>query len=205
MSIKISQNFDAGAIEVVRAEQADSIELKLRKDSHADIAQWFYFRLQGARGEAAVMHITNAGESTYPKGWENYRAVASYDREEWFRVETEFDGKTMTIRHTPEGDSVYYAYFEPYSWERHLALLGSVEHSALARVVDLGNTVDGRDLNMVVVGDPSAKKKSMDHRAPASGRDHGGVAGRRHAECLAGSCESYRTPHPGQCRAVHCA
>lgn len=159
MSIKISQNFDAGAIEVVRAEQAGSIELKLRKDSHADIAQWFYFRLQGARGESAVMRITNAGESTYPKGWENYRAVASYDREEWFRVDTEFDGKTMTIRHTPEGDSVYYAYFEPYSWERHLALLGSVEHSALARVVDLGNTVDGRDLNMVVVGDPSAKKK----------------------------------------------
>ncbi|MFZ6644409.1 M14 family metallopeptidase [Undibacterium sp. TJN25] len=159
MSIKISQHFDAGAIEVVRAEQADAIELKLRKDSHADIAQWFYFRLQGAHGQASVMRILNAGESTYPKGWENYRAVASYDRENWFRVDTEFDGKVMTIRHTPEGDSVYYAYFEPYSWERHLALLGSVEHSALARVVDLGNTVDGRDLNMVVVGDPSAKKK----------------------------------------------
>ncbi|WP_394780644.1 M14-type cytosolic carboxypeptidase [Undibacterium sp.] len=159
MSIKISQHFDAGAIEVVRAEQADAIELKLRKDSHADIAQWFYFRLQGAHGQPSVMRILNAGESTYPKGWENYRAVASYDRENWFRVETEFDGKVMTIRHTPEGDSVYYAYFEPYSWERHLALLGSVEHSALARLVDLGNTVDGRDLNMVVVGDPSAKKK----------------------------------------------
>ena len=30
----------------------------------------------------------------------------------------------MTIEHTPERDSIYYAYFEPYSWERHLALLG---------------------------------------------------------------------------------
>ena len=159
MTIKISQNFDAGAIEVVRAEHVGEIELNLRKDSHADFMQWFYFRLQGARDQVAVIRILNAGEATYPKGWENYQAVASYDRENWFRVETEFDGKVMTIHHEPEFDSVYYAYFEPYSWERHLALLGSAEQSGLARVLDLGNTVDGRDLNVLVVGNPAAEKK----------------------------------------------
>ncbi|MDO8653005.1 MAG: M14-type cytosolic carboxypeptidase [Undibacterium sp.] len=159
MTIKISQNFDAGAIEVVHAEHAGEIALNLRPDSHADFMQWFYFRLQGARDQKTVIRILNAGVATYAKGWENYHAVASYDRESWFRVDTEFDGKVMTIRHEPEFDSVYYAYFEPYSWERHLALLASVEQSALARVVDLGNTVDGRDLNMVVVGDPTAEKK----------------------------------------------
>ncbi|MCU6435195.1 M14-type cytosolic carboxypeptidase [Undibacterium sp. Jales W-56] len=159
MPIKISQNFDAGAIEVVNAKQADAIELKLRKDSHADIAQWFYFRLQGARDQDVVMRIVNAGDATYPAGWKNYQAVASYDRENWFRVDTEFDGKVMSISHSPEFDSVYYAYFEPYSWERHLAVLGSVEQSPLVRVEDLGNTVDGRDLNMVIVGDPAARKK----------------------------------------------
>lgn len=159
MSIKISQNFDAGAIDVVHAVAADKIELKLRQDSNAEFMQWFYFRLQGARDQDATIRIVNAGEATYPDGWVNYRAVASYDRENWFRVETEFDGKVMTIKHTPETDSVYYAYFEPYSWERHLALLGSVEQSDQVRVEDLGNTVDGRDLNLVVVGNPSAKKK----------------------------------------------
>ncbi|CAN5801349.1 M14-type cytosolic carboxypeptidase [soil metagenome] len=159
MTIKISQNFDAGAIEVVQAERVGDIALNLRRDSHADFTQWFYFRLQGAREQDAVMRILNAGEATYAKGWENYRAVASYDRESWFRVDTEFDGKVMTIRHTPETDSVYYAYFEPYSWERHLSLLGSIAQSPLVRVHDLGNTIDGRDLNLVVVGDPSAKKK----------------------------------------------
>lgn len=159
MTIKISQNFDAGAIEVVRAEHAGEIELNLRKDSHADFMQWFYFRLQGARDQAAVIRILNAGDATYAKGWENYQAVASYDRENWFRVDTEFDGKVMTIHHEPEFDSVYYAYFEPYSWERHLALLGSAEQSGLARVLDLGNTVDGRDLNVLVVGNPAAEKK----------------------------------------------
>ncbi|MBC3874244.1 M14 family metallopeptidase [Undibacterium flavidum] len=159
MSIKISQNFDAGAIEVVQAVSAENIELKLRQDSNAEFMQWFYFRLQGARDQDATIRIVNAGDATYPDGWNNYRAVASYDRENWFRVETEFDGKVMTIKHTPDTDSVYYAYFEPYSWERHLALLGSVEQSDQVRVEDLGNTVDGRDLNLVIVGNPSAKKK----------------------------------------------
>jgi murein tripeptide amidase MpaA len=159
MGLKISQNFDAGAIEVVSALSADNIELKLRADSNAEFMQWFYFRLQGARDQDATIHILNAGEATYPDGWEGYRAVASYDRENWFRVETEFDGKVMTIKHTPETDSVYYAYFEPYSWERHLALLGSVEQSDQVRVEDLGSTVDGRDLNVVIVGNPSAEKK----------------------------------------------
>jgi hypothetical protein len=40
---QISQNFDAGAIEVVKAEQAGDIQLNLRKDSNADFCQWFPF------------------------------------------------------------------------------------------------------------------------------------------------------------------
>jgi len=159
MTIKISQNFDSGAIEVVRAETADAIDLKLRKDSHADIHQWFHFRLQGAAGQAVRMRFLNAGEATYAKGYENYNAVASYDGETWFRVPTTFDGAVMTIKHTPDTDSIYYAYFELYSFERHLRLLGEVGEHPLAKVQDLGSTVDGRDMNLVVIGQPDAPKK----------------------------------------------
>ncbi|HEV7928933.1 MAG TPA: M14-type cytosolic carboxypeptidase [Nitrosospira sp.] len=159
MSIKISHQFDAGAIEVLRADSPQAIELNLRKDSHADFAQWFHFRLQGARDQACAMRIMNASQATYSQGWENYQAVASYDREHWFRVPTSYDGKVLTITHTPECDSVYYAYFEPYSWDRHLQLLGRAENSPVARVQDLGSTVDGRDMNVVVVGNPAAEKK----------------------------------------------
>jgi murein tripeptide amidase MpaA len=35
------------------------------------------------------------------------------------------------VEHTPERNSIYYAYFEPYSHERHLDLLGRVEMSPL--------------------------------------------------------------------------
>ncbi|KQV85138.1 hypothetical protein ASD15_08460 [Massilia sp. Root351] len=159
MTIKISQNFDSGAIEVLRADSAATIELNLRDDNAADIRQWFHFRLQGARGQAVTMRFLNAGQATYAKGYEGYNAVASYDSENWFRVPTSFDGEVMTIKHTPDLDSVYYAYFEPYSWERHLRLLGEVAENPAARVLDLGSTVDGRDMNLVVIGEPEAEKK----------------------------------------------
>jgi len=159
MPIKISQNFDSGSIVVVSAENAANIELKLRDDSHADIRQWFHFRVQGARGQALHMNFLNAGDATYAPGYEDYNAVASYDGENWFRVPTSFDGKVMTIRHTPELDSCYYAYFEPYSWERHLRLLGEVAEHPNARVHDIGSSVDGRDMNLVVIGKPEAEKK----------------------------------------------
>ncbi|HZX26591.1 MAG TPA: M14-type cytosolic carboxypeptidase [Telluria sp.] len=159
MTIKISQFFDSGAVEVIKADAASQIDLNLRNDSHADIRQWFHFRLQGARGQACTIRFLNAGTATYAKGYEGYAARASYDMENWFCVPTRFDGEVLTIEFTPELDSVYFAYFEPYSWERHLRLLGEVAENPLARVHDIGTTVDGRDMNLVVVGDPKAEKK----------------------------------------------
>ncbi len=112
-----------------------------------------------ARETPVCIRFANAGAATYPHGWYDYRAVASYDRRDWFRVPTTFDGTTLAITHTPARDSVYYAYFEPYSWERHLRLLGEVAENPLARVLDLGSSVDGRDINLVVIGEPQAEKK----------------------------------------------
>jgi len=159
MAIKISQHFDSGAIDVVAADSPAAIDLNIRKDSHADITQWFHFRLQGAKGSPCTIRLLNAGAAAYPDGWTDYQAVASYDHDTWFRVPTSYDGHVMTIVHTPQQDSVYYAYFEPYSWERHLRLLDRAQLSPLVQLVDLGDTVDGRDLNLLVVGDPAARHK----------------------------------------------
>ena len=58
----------------------------------------------------------------------------------------------MTINHTPLSNSVYYAYFEPYSEEQHLNLLGDAQSSGLCRIDDLGSTVQGRDINLLTIG-----------------------------------------------------
>jgi len=114
---------------VVADADPRDLQVRLRADSHADFRQWFYFRLQGAQGQPVRVRFVNAGAATYVAGWRDYQAVASYDRVDWFRVPTTFDGSELAIVHTPLRDSIYYAYFEPYPWERHLALLGRADAS----------------------------------------------------------------------------
>lgn len=160
-ALHVSTLFDSGAIEVESLERADDIRLRVRADSHADFRQWFHFRLQGAAGQACKLKFLNAGECTYPDGWRDYRVVASYDRAHWFRVPTQYDGATMTADVTPEHDSIWFAYFEPYPEERHLSLLASCQRSPLARLSHLGRTVDGRDLTCVTVGQPGPGKKTV--------------------------------------------
>ena len=159
--IRLSSQFDSGAIEVFRAEAADAIDLRIRRDSHQDFTQWFHFRLQGARDTPCTIRFLNAGQCTYPRGWEGYRVVASYDRIDWFRVPTSCVDGVMTVSHVPARDSIYYAYFEPYTWERHLQLLGRAEDSPRARVVGLGTTVEGRDLDVVEVRDADERRKKQ--------------------------------------------
>ena len=148
--IKISQQFDSGAIDVISADTASNIELNIRQDSHADFTQWFHFRLQGARDEDCTIRFLNAGKATYPKGFEGYQVAASYDSENWFRVPTAFDGTVMTVNHMPEFDSVYYAYFQPYSWERHLDLIAQAAPDM--RVTQLGSSLQGRDIDKLSWG-----------------------------------------------------
>jgi murein tripeptide amidase MpaA len=152
MSISITSQFDAGAIEVVSAEDPAAIRLRVRPDSHAEFAQWFYFRVSGARDEPLTMSFENAADCAFADGWREYRAVASYDRINWFRVPTRYDGRVLTIEHTPDFDAVYYAYFEPYSEERHAGFLGAVQHMPHATLTEIGRTVQGRPMSLVSLG-----------------------------------------------------
>ncbi len=155
----ISSAFDAGNIEVISASDPQNIELNIRKDTNADFFQWFYFRVQEAQGLDLKMDILNASESSYPEGWEDYQAVASYDRITWFRIPTSYDGKKLTIEFIPEYNSVYLAYFAPYSHDQHLNLLSTAQMSPNALVVNIGQTVQGRDLDMLVIGNDENEDK----------------------------------------------
>jgi len=150
-TLHISTQFDSGSIEVVSLDDPSDIQLRIRKDSAAEFAQWFHFCLHGVHSQPVTLKFINAGECAYPKGWEGYRVVASYDRQHWFRIDTQFDGQVMTARLTPHTNSVYFAYFEPYSYEQHLDLLGSAAACEHVQVQRLGATLDGRDMSMLRV------------------------------------------------------
>jgi murein tripeptide amidase MpaA len=157
--VKISSNFDSGNIIVIKAEHPDDIELQIRKDNESDFYQWFHFKLDSSPFIQHTLRISDLANSAYPDGWQGYQAVASYDRQEWFRVDSHFDGDNLTITHTPEHNHTYFAYFAPYSYERHLDLLAMAQVSFDCQLQHLGETLDGRDVSMLVVGQPEPDKK----------------------------------------------
>lgn len=164
--LHISSAFDSGAIEVVSLSDPADVQLRIRRDSASEFAQWFHFSLQGAAGLEVSLRFLNAGSSAYPKGWDGYRAVASYDRLNWFRIATRFDGQVMQADITAATNCVYFAYFEPYSQERHLDLIGSAAASDHVQVVHLGQTLDGRDMTLLRITDersatPLAQRKKV--------------------------------------------
>jgi len=159
--MKISSAFDGGNIICHDSSDPSNIRLDIRQDQDSEFFQWFYFRLSGAAGQDCALKLVNAGNAAYPKGWENYRAVASYDRIDWFRVATEFDGKNLTIRHRPERDSVYYAYFAPYSLERHHDLIARTLQSPRAAMEVLGESLDGREIDLLTIGEAAADKRKI--------------------------------------------
>ncbi len=160
-SLRISSNFDGGNIICDACERASDIRLHIRHDNDSEFYQWFYFRLTGAADQDCVLNIINAGSSAYPPGWEDYNAVASYDRETWFRVPTRFENGVLTIQHTPYMNSVYYAYFAPYSMERHADLVASAMQSERVQVSIPGTTLDGQDIDLLTIGTPGDGRLSF--------------------------------------------
>ena len=157
-AMQVSDGFDGGAIELLGVDEvAGIINLNLRADSAAAFRQWFFFRVTGAKGREIRLVFENASCAAYPEGWEGYTCVASYDRTEWFRItSTAYTQGRLVVKHQPLADSVYYAYGVPYSYERHLDLLGRIGVMPGVQIQSIGRTVEGRDMDLVVIGDPGA-------------------------------------------------
>lgn len=161
MDIQVFSHFDGGNVDVVKIERADAIHLRIRRDAGDRHMQWFYFQLCNGRGQDCVMHLDNAGEVSYTEGFKGYQAVASVDQENWFRVPTEFDGEKLVIRHRPESDVIYYAYFAPYPLARHQQLIADALLSDRVRAESLCATPDGHAHTLLTIGELAHGRKKL--------------------------------------------
>ncbi len=154
--IRIDAAFDSGNIEVLSIDGATA-RLAIRKDHQSEFFQWFHFRVTGAGGRELVLKITGLAASAYPGGWEGYRAAWSEDREFWGRTETSYDraedGGTLTIRHTPDAGSCWFAYFAPYGMERHHDLVAATAASEGVNLRCLGHSLDGQPIDLIELGE----------------------------------------------------
>ena len=151
MTVSINAAFDGGNIRVVAIE-GDRVDLEILKDKDSDFFQWFYFRVAGAVGRTLTFRITNCGASAYPFGWPGYQTRASTDREAWRQAETRYANGVLEWRWTFDTALAWFAYFAPYTMERHEAL---VARTALAPGVEhrqLGLSLDGQAIDCFRLG-----------------------------------------------------
>uniref|UniRef100_A0A7S3VEH8 Peptidase M14 domain-containing protein n=1 Tax=Chaetoceros debilis TaxID=122233 RepID=A0A7S3VEH8_9STRA len=174
----LSSAFDGGNGEFLRVEVSNgqpTVYVEMTKDPHTELenlyhSQYFSFRSifkasendSGAATDAAVRYVlANAGDASYPSAWEGsttFYSTNPSDPASWRRkLDTTYDSNTgelsWTHDHTVDSpSSVYFAYFPPYSYERHLSLIAKCEMAPNAVLESLGQTLDGREIECVKVG-----------------------------------------------------
>lgn len=150
--MKIDSDFDSGNIQVIDASDPRHVRLALRPDTKSPHFQWFHFKADGLQpGQSHQFSLTNASSSSYVGGWPGYRAVASYDQRDWFRVPTSFDAQGLHFTLDAEQPQAWFAYFEPYSRERHAELVTRSLANG-AELLATGFSVEGRELPLLRIG-----------------------------------------------------
>ena len=166
-AVSISDAFDGGNgkfVETTVLGGQATVKVQIKPDIYTELEkkhhfQHFYFR-SAVKGAGTVKYaITNAGDASYAKAWKDSTTFASTtpsDPNSWQRVlDTSYDASsghlTWTYDHGSSG-SVYFAYFPPFSYERHLELISRCEDSPACDVESLGKTLDGREIECVTLG-----------------------------------------------------
>lgn len=159
--------------------------------------QHFCFTLTGLeKGSPVSISFVNAGDSMCADDWEGYQCVYADgvatadplgDGECWVRIKsTSFDGQILKVEHVPQSNSCTYAYFAPYTLDRHARLLASVATHSVPRcaVTTVGRvresltgaaeagtsslTLDGRQIDVVIVSSTTSTQNTIDDGSNSS-------------------------------------
>ncbi|MCZ6869958.1 MAG: M14-type cytosolic carboxypeptidase [Gammaproteobacteria bacterium] len=156
--LRIDSHFDGGNIEVLAADDPADIRLRIKADAKAGFLQWFNFEVLAPRGTHLKLIFENAADISFKGGWKNYRAVASDDGEIWLRTATSFEAKLLTIEHTTTAELTRFAYFAPYSLDRHHNLVAKLCTDERVKMLPTGTTPDGRALHVLAAGKSDAPR-----------------------------------------------
>ena len=159
--MKIVSNFDSGSIEVINATDINNIQLALVSDNKHQTRQWFHFRSEVQIGKQHIFRIINASESSFANAWRGYQAMASYDQKSWFRVDTQYIDGELLITHTPNSDQLFIAYFTPYSYQQHQALMQTVSAHPDVTIDSLLTTELANSVDLLTIGTPSEDKLAI--------------------------------------------
>ena len=104
------------------------------------------------RGRALRLDIVNCAGSAYPDGWPGYHARYSTDRQDWRQARTSYADGILTIHHSSPADTVWFAYFAPYSMERHHDMVARIAARPGVSHAELGQSIEGQPIDCLTLG-----------------------------------------------------
>jgi murein tripeptide amidase MpaA len=168
-TVSISDAFDGGNIKFVE-QDGSTVVLEIKPDPFTELEQkshlqYFCFRVICSSTtnadadteidtdsiEPLTYVIANANQASFPEAWEGttvFFAPTLNDPNAWKRIaSTTYCHQTgqLSWTHTQSG---FFAYFPPYSYNRHLDLIAKCG----SNVMSLGKTLEGRELDCVKLG-----------------------------------------------------
>ena len=156
--IKVNSAFDGGSIDIVDVSDCANLQFAIRADTNSHFRQWFYFELTHVINQPLNI-VLGLKDTAYPEGWRDYNVVMSYDNCNWQRLKSNCDGEQLRFTLTPTEDQVYFAYFEPYTYAQHLALIDYAATFSQVQHRVLGCTLQKRNMDLLVVGNEAAQHK----------------------------------------------
>ncbi len=168
---KFFTNFESGSIGEVEFVSADTINIATAKDPLNPIdtlvkpsSRWFYFLMTGVKDKTLTIKMID----TDPKA-----PVYSYDNKTWHRLnpQTEAVAKKPIFTKTYERDSVYIAYYVPYTNAHLEQMMEDWQYKMGVSIYSIGKSHQGREMKMLMVTNPMTADKNK-KRIYIHGRIH---------------------------------
>lgn len=172
VTTSISDTFDGGNIKFVGQKpnandpNVIDVEVNIQPDVYTELEQiahmqYFAFRvtLGGLEDEGSQQVInyviSNAQDVSYPEAWSGTTVFYGPDVEDvdgWKRnLTTHYGDGKLSWQHThTHNGSLYFGYFPPYSYARHLKLISRC--TPYAQVGTLGQSLEGREMEYITAG-----------------------------------------------------
>lgn len=140
--VTFDANFESGNLKTVATTDSVNYVVTTREDIGG---RWFYFRISGVQNKLIKVTVSNSDVK---------RAVYSYDNKTFDRFTASESPATNTFQKTYEYDTVYVAYYTPYTLSHLRERIKQWSASPYVKVDTLGHTLHNLPIHELTITDP---------------------------------------------------
>jgi hypothetical protein len=134
-------NFDSGNLQSVTTN--DSINFSVRVNADI-VGRWFYFKMKNVKNRYVAVTILNSDAT---------RPIYSYDNKNWIRFTATESPQRNVFRKTYTEDSVYVAYYVPYSVTQLTEKINQLRNNPYVKIDTIGYSEQNRPLIVLTITD----------------------------------------------------